>query len=155
MRKLLFMATIALIIFSGQSVFAETINLLTVNSSGSATGVIGGQYLAIWSPAQPTGTGYIKPFLRIQSKVAEQGYNTDSVTPAAPLDDKAGIWTHSIRLGDIPKVNINGVLYREFFLDVNESTNGGARFISLNQVQIFLSSSDPGSGVTSAGGTSA
>src|SRR5437867_13368336 len=94
MKKLLFFATIALIAISVQSVFAETIDL-TNKGSGSASGVIGGTYIATWSPAQPTGTGYINPFLRVNvpgnSLPTEQGYNTDCPNATScPLQDIAG-----------------------------------------------------------------
>ena len=151
MRKGLGCLAFALAIFSSQSVFAETIDLTTANSSGSATGAIGGTYLAVWSAAQPTGTGYIDPFLRLQAKIAEQGYNTSSVTPAAPLDDKAGIWTHALLLSAVPIVTKNGVQYREFFLDINEPNSGNNNLLSLNQVQIFLGPTDAGAGLTSTG----
>src|SRR5262245_2494105 len=82
MKKLLIAATIALMITMSQSASAEVINLLngscstpTTCTQGTATGVIGGNYTAIWSPSQPTGTGYIDPFLRVQtaSNNNEQG----------------------------------------------------------------------------------
>jgi len=164
MKKLLITATVALMLFS-VSAFAEVIDLkgnITTNTGGNtsttcngtetdtcATADLGGQYIAIWSPRQPTGTGYINPFLRMQDPgnqtTTEQGYNTDIPTgnscgaTTACVQDKVGIWTHSITLNNIPIVTINGVAYREFFLDINEDHARLDPLLSLNQVQIFLS----------------
>src|SRR4051812_16516409 len=43
--------------------------------------------LFIRTDQQPTGTGVIKPFLTIQQKGQEHGYNTDSSNTALLLDD--------------------------------------------------------------------
>jgi len=156
--------TIALMLFSVQSVFAETIDLINGNSGG-ATAVIGGGYFSVFSDSQPTGTGYIDPFLRVQNPgnqgTKEQGYNTDipngaAVTNAdtnAMQNDKVGIWTHSVVADNVPKVTCGaggtlrgaavgctvGAIYREFFLDINEDLSKTDPLLSLNQVQIFLS----------------
>ena len=91
------------------------------------------------SDVPPTGTGFIQSFVRIQSNSSnEQGFNTDG-TPQ--LDTKAGIFTHSIQLEDIPTVTINGKEYREFRLDLNEkdsTTNDG---INLTALKIFIAGS--------------
>ena len=142
MKKLLFVATIALMLFS-VSAFAETIDL-TTGGQGTATAALGGTYISKWSAAQPTGTGYIDPFLRINNPgnqgTSEEGYNVDCPNSAScPLNDIAGKWTRSITIQNIPTVTINGVVYREFFLDVNQTSSNPK--ISLNQVQIFLSNS--------------
>ncbi len=142
MKKYLTVAAVALMLFS-VSAFAETIDLTTVNSQGQATASIGGTYLAKWSAAQPTGTGYIDPFLRVHNPgnqgTTEEGYNTDCPNSAScPLNDIAGNWTHSITLQNVPVVILGGVAYREFFLDINQTSKDPK--LSLNQVQIFMSS---------------
>src|SRR5262249_54037721 len=89
------------------------------------------------------GTGNIDPFLRLQANntPVEQGYNTSLGTP---LDDQPPVnFTHALQLSAVPIVNINGVDYREFLLDANQSGNGP---IPLNQVQIFQSGADLGTG---------
>jgi hypothetical protein len=104
-----------------------------------ATAAIGGTFLVTNTTRQPTGTGVLNPFVRIQQKGDEHGYNTSAGTP---LDEKAGIWTHDLRFSEVQAaVNIGGVAYREFILDVNQSHNGP---LSLNQIQIFQSTSPPG-----------
>ena len=79
-----------------------------------------------------TGTGFINSFLRIEASPIEQGLNTG--TPQ--YDTKGSPHTHHINLSDIPIVNIGGIDYREFHLDLNES--GAA--ISLDRLQIWAES---------------
>jgi len=100
---------------------------------------------------QPTGTGVIDSFLRVQETGQERGYNTSAATPPQILDDKAGNFTRALSLKEVPIVTINGVQYREFLLDVNQVNNGN---ISLNQVQLFQSSADVGGSFTISDATS-
>lgn len=85
-----------------------------------------------------TGTGVIQPFLRIQKNGIEEGYNT----AFSPIEfpDANSSWTKALLLVDVPVVNVNGVIYREFFLDINES-GGGNQLLSLDKLQIFLGDS--------------
>ncbi|HEX5030402.1 MAG TPA: PEP-CTERM sorting domain-containing protein [Candidatus Eisenbacteria bacterium] len=85
---------------------------------------------------QSSGTGVIEPFLRWQNNDTETGMNTD-VPP--PYDTKAGIWTHSITLGQLGIVNRDGVDYYVFTLDINEP-NQDAAFLTLNEMRIYTSS---------------
>ena len=104
-----------------------------------AIAAIGGNFIVTNTTRQPTGTGVLNPFVRIQQKGDEEGYNTSD---GSPLDDKAGIWTHDLRFSAVQAaVNIGGTAYREFILDVNQDHNGP---LSLNQIQIFQSTSPPG-----------
>ena len=89
---------------------------------------------------QPTGTGVLQPFVRIQGKPTEEGYNTDG-TIEFDTKDNPGNWTHSITLSQVPIVNIGGVNYREFVLDINETKSAAGRFLSMNEFQVFLSAS--------------
>lgn len=95
----------------------------------------------IWNQItnQPTGTGVYDPFLRVQAVGVEEGYNTDA-TPNPPLDDKAGIWTHSLTLGSIHTVKFNGVDYYDFRCDINEPVGHGAELLSLDSFQLYTSS---------------
>jgi hypothetical protein len=89
---------------------------------------------------QPTGTGVLQPFVRIQAKPTEEGYNTDG-TIEFDTKDNPGNWTHSITLSQVPIVNIGGVNYREFVLDINETKSAAGRFLSMNEFQVFVSTS--------------
>ncbi len=111
---------------------ATVIDLTGSNNSGAANGA---QF--DWTATQPTGTGVIDPFLRVQANDNEQGYNTSGGTP---FDDKAGIWTHDIQFSDLQStaVTINGTQYFQLLLDVNEP-GGSKSIISLDQLQFYTS----------------
>src|SRR4051794_34556274 len=115
MMKLSFRNHVALVAFLALAAFAHAtaVDLTTAGSQGTINGAIFSQ-----QSLQSAGTGVIDPFVRLQVKGIEQGYNTDG---ALEFDTKAGLWTHSITLGAIPIVTINNVKYREFLLDINET----------------------------------
>jgi hypothetical protein len=117
---------------------ATTIDL-TTGGSGSGSGALGGTFLASWVDQTSTGSGVIDPFLRLQDGGNEQGYNTSIGTP---LDDKSGAFTRPLTLAEIPIVNLGGVDYRQFLLDINEGRGGDDELLSLNQIQIFQSNGD-------------
>src|SRR5438105_492396 len=118
---------------------ATVVDLIN-GDSGAITNSYGTAIFEFTQP-QPTGTGYIKPFLRVQNDPSEQGYNTSGVTPAAPFDDKAGPWTHDLTFADLmtTEVNINGQLYFKLMLDVNEP-NGAKSNITLTDLRFYTSS---------------
>jgi hypothetical protein len=115
---------------------------------------------------QPTGTGVIDSFLRLQNSPTEQGYNTDARSynsggnlasngVKTQFDEKSDLtFTHALQLGEVPIVTINKVKYREFFLDINENAASPGNFISLDQLEIYLSASPTlDKYTTGAGGT--
>jgi uncharacterized repeat protein (TIGR01451 family) len=89
-----------------------------------------------------TGSGLIQSFVRIDNIGTEEGFNTDY--RPAPLDTgSTATFNHSIRLSDIPVVNIGNVQYREFRLDLNEPNNGlTIPLITLEALKIFSSDSN-------------
>jgi hypothetical protein len=90
-----------------------------------------------WTPEQPTGTGYIQSFLRVQASPAEEGYNTSGGTP---FDDKAGPFTHDIRVSDLEATIevIGNVSYYKLLLDVNEP-GGSKSLVSLDRLEFYTS----------------
>ncbi|KKM13769.1 hypothetical protein LCGC14_1712880, partial [marine sediment metagenome] len=91
---------------------------------------------------QATGTGVIETFVRIQNDGTEQGYNTDlrplpGGDPVQVDVNTSPEHTRSLLLSDVPLINIAGIPYREFRLDINEMNKSGFEFISLDEVQIF------------------
>jgi hypothetical protein len=132
-------ALIAAGMFAVANLAQATVVDLINNDQGSITNQYGTAYFQFTQP-QPTGTGYIDPFLRVQANGTEQGYNTSGVSPAAPFDDKAGIWTHDIKLSDLQAttVSLNGQNYFVIMVDLNEP-NGAKSTIDLTNIQFYTS----------------
>lgn len=82
-----------------------------------------------------TGTGVFSTFLQIQKTGFEEGFNTDA---GKVLDSGSSPnFNHSILLGAIPTVTIDGIVYREFRLDLNEPNGPGASTVNLESLQIY------------------
>ena len=128
-KQLFFAAALGFLPFATH---AAVVDLTGSNNSGTANGAV-----FDWTDAQPTGTGVIQPFLRVQENGMEQGYNTSG---GIPFDDKAGPWTHDVQFSDLQAttVTINGTAYFKVMLDVNEP-GGSNSLISLNQLMIYTS----------------
>ncbi len=104
-------------------------------SAGCNMELFGGAY---WSTAsiQPSGTGVFKPFVRLQAlgnDTNEDGHNTDGVLSN---DEKAGIWTHSVKTADLYDVLINGQAYYEFMLDIGEPATTNKSKLSIDEIQV-------------------
>ncbi|BAY93619.1 MULTISPECIES: hypothetical protein [unclassified Tolypothrix] len=81
-------------------------------------------------------------FLRIEPSAgssSQQGYNTDALLGKSLNTEKV---SHSLKLSDVPIVNIGGTDYREFILRINEPviTNNSQDLskIVLEKLEIFL-----------------
>jgi hypothetical protein len=109
---------------------------LVHNDQGTITNSYGTAIFQFTTP-QPTGTGVIQPFLRIQATGVEQGYNTSGGTP---FDDKAGPWTHDLKFSDLQStaVSLNGTTYFKIMVDLNEP-NGTKSTITLDSLKFFSS----------------
>ena len=118
------------------SLAQATVVDLVNNDQGTITNQYGTAIFQFTQP-QPTGTGYIDPFLRVQASPTEQGYNTSGGTP---FDDKGGPWTHDITFSDLQSttVTVNGTSYFKILVDLNEP-NGAKSTISLENIQFYTS----------------
>lgn len=123
------------------------VDLRSEGSSGTANGGLFYQNVS-----QPTGTGVYDPFLRLQDTPIEEGFNTDyRLNGQAPLDDKSDPnFTHSMTLGSLASSNVNGVDYYAFSLDIDEPNSGPKRYVSLDQVKIYVAGSPTLSELSSA-----
>jgi hypothetical protein len=105
---------------------------------------------------QPSGTGVIDPFIRLQSagnNTYEAAYNTSLGTPLDTLSNGKA-WHTDLALSSLQSVNVDGIDYYDFRLDLGEPGAPGKSKISLNQVQIFGSANKaPASGVGMDGST--
>jgi hypothetical protein len=106
---------------------------LTVEYEGTINGAIFQRF----SPETSTGTGQVEPFVRIQGRGVQEGYNTDGTVE---FDTKSNLWTNSLLLSDLAVVPVDGVNYRGFLLDINQS-KGSKGLLSLDELKVYLESS--------------
>lgn len=109
---------------------AALVDLTSYGSSGIANGAIFRQ-----ADPQPTGSGVIHSFVRIQGSGVEQGYNTD----ARPLqfdENKSPTFTRSLAVGDVPVVHVGNTDYREFMLDINQKSS--SPLLSLDELRLYI-----------------
>lgn len=130
----------AALIAAGMLAVASTSQAIVVDLIHNNSGTIHNSYgtaIFEFTATQPTGTGVIDPFLRIQGSPSEQGYNTSGGTP---FDDKAGPWTHDLKFSDLKTtaVTVNGTQYFKIMVDLNEP-NGAKSTISLEKLQFYTS----------------
>ena len=96
----------------------------------------------LWStvPLQPTGTGVIDSFLRIQQTPLEEGMNTD-FRPVTHDEKTDPNYTRDITFGELRQVTLDdGITYYELLLDLNEPSGAGDQsFISLIGLKLCMS----------------
>lgn len=110
--------------------------LATDLTTAGATGTAGTGVLVEQVSPQPTGTGNIDPFLRIQraNSPCVAGFNTGG-DAGGTLDDLAGTWTHALATSSLTTTNINGTNYVQFLLDINQT--GSDPLLSLESFRLF------------------
>ncbi len=129
---------------------AVSLSLETANKSGFINGA--------WftnTDVGSTGTGVIQSFVRVQDNGVADGYNA-SARPVMTDVNTSPTFTHDILLGAVPLVNIGGISYYEFLLDINQTTANPT--LSLDMIQIYtrstaLTSADELSDLTGGGST--
>jgi hypothetical protein len=113
------------------------LDLTTPGAGGVINGVIYQQF-----DPQPTGTGVIHSFVRLQSHgpgaTIEQGYNTD-FRPVQFDEKTSPEFTRSLHLSELPTTVIEGITYRVVMLDINQKHS--ASLLSLDEVRIYVSGS--------------
>jgi hypothetical protein len=125
---------------SSFSSLGTTVNLLTVGTSGLINGA---QYV---QGNGGSGTGVFPAFVQISGSGAafdpafpnvRQGYNT---TANNTFDNgSSATFNHEITFSQLPIFNFGGISYYSFLLDINENNNAIDRFLSLDDVKIFTS----------------
>jgi SdrD B-like domain len=117
----------------------STLDLTTRGAQGVLNGALFQQ-----CDAQPTGTGVIRSFVRLQTNAAtEQGYNTD----ARPLqfdENNSPQFTRSQLLSGVPRVTIGTTVYRQFLLDINQKAS--QPLLSLDELRLYVGNSQNLSG---------
>ena len=121
---------------------ASLIPASALDLTSVGTGTVNGAIFTT-SSSQSTGTGVIDPFVRLQDNGIADGYNS-SVRPVMPDVNTSPTFTHDLLVGAVPEVTINGVIYYEFLLDINQTA--ASPLLSLDELQIYTR----GSALTSA-----
>src|SRR3989442_1385278 len=90
----------------------------TVGTTFTLSGTYGGTGYVAGTELQPTGTGVIDPFSRLQNNGCQAGYNTGLKNDLASLtsdnpDEKQGQtggvnWTHALAISELTPVALNG-----------------------------------------------
>lgn len=112
---------------------AVLVDLTTKDAQDTANGAIFKQV-----DPQPTGSGVIHSFLRVQANGKEQGYNTDA-RPLQLDENKSPTFTRSLTVGEVPVVTIDNVKYREFLLDINQKSS--SPLLSLDELRLYIGTS--------------
>jgi hypothetical protein len=115
-------------------VVPTVLDLTTAGAHGELAGGLFAQY-----DAQPTGTGQIDSFLRIQGKSAQNptqaGFNT-SARPLQYQENKSPQFTRDLPAAAVPAVTLPTGRYREFLLDINQKAS--QPLLSLDQLKVFV-----------------
>jgi hypothetical protein len=163
MSKRMWAAVAAALLFAPASARAQILDLF---SNGTTSGTVasdssGGTTVFSRTDQQPTGTGFIDPFVRLDAtgngtNSPELGYNTD-FRPVQFDEKQDAQYTHSLLLADLGTVTMNGQTYYKFLLDANQT--GSNPGISLDQLAIYQGNTalntgyDPTTGTFSTGAT--
>jgi hypothetical protein len=128
MRPITRAALLAALLVPVQIGAATVVDLTSLGSTGTVGGAIYDQ------GSTGSGTGNYDTFVRVQNNGTESGYNTDGTLE---FDTSAGSHTHSLLFSSLAVVNVGGIDYYQFGLDINEPQSGANRFLSLDRLQIF------------------
>ena len=137
-RPLVLTSLAVLLIISSSTVASAGVCDLTTNGATCGPSILTNFAIFGETTPQSTGTGYIDPFLRLQQNGQEEGYNTSARPFQSNQKEPIG-FKHDLQLSAVPVKTIDGVQYREFFLDINESKSDKNRFLSLDELRIYLS----------------
>src|SRR5437763_2768120 len=136
----------AALIAAGILAIASAAQATIVDLGSSGSGTLNGALFETNSD-HPTGTGVYDPFLTIQNKDWEQGYNSSTGNFDTKREPQ---WNHEIRFSDLQVTTINNIQYIGLSVDINE--NGKNPLISLDGLKIFTSSTLQSSTSTNGSG---
>ena len=103
-----------------------------------ATDTVNGAKIYAFTPTDSTGTGYWHSFLRVSASNMDivKGWNSDYKQEMQFQEDPS--WTSSFLLKDVPQVMVEGDLYREFQLDINQNSNDTSALLSIDELEVYL-----------------
>ena len=99
---------------------------------------IGGTIFMKTDP-DPTGTGVIRSFVRLQSpgnETTEAGHNTDD-RPLQNDENNSAQFTRSLLIDDLAVFEVDGTDYYKLLLDLNEPNGRGQALISLDEFELY------------------
>jgi hypothetical protein len=131
MKTCVALAAVAALAGAAGSAQAVIVDLTAPLSSGTINGA---RFETV--DFRTAGTGVIDSFVRIQRNGTEQGYNT-SGRPVQFDETTDPNFTRNLTFGEIPTRVIDGVSYKEFMLDINQTQPNS--LLSLDQVKIYTS----------------
>lgn len=100
---------------------------------------LNGAIFEVFNPDDPSGSGLFKPFVRISSPESIiQGYNTN-YRPVQFNENDSGTFTRSRLLSEVPQIEVQTTLYREFQLNINQNTGIPDRYLTLDTVELYES----------------
>jgi len=118
---------------------AAVIDLTTANSTGTDA-YNGSNVVFSQTAVQPAGTGIFGTFVQFESAgnaTTEQGYNT---TVNDVFDNKsADKFNHEITVSQIGFITVGGNQYMRFSLDINEQGNVRNSGLTIDELQLFIS----------------
>lgn len=130
-KRFVWLAVIAVFCVGVSLQAAPTLDFTT---EGVTSGMIN-QALFQITDSQATGSGSIQSFVRISTNQGVvEGFNTDG-RPLFYDENSSPTFTRSLLLSIIPVVTINGIAYREFGLDINQTNDNP--LLSLDALQIY------------------
>ena len=112
-----------------------TVTYDTVAKQLAHTEIINGATWAFLPVGTPTGSGTFHAFFRVGASPSELGYNGD-FRPHQFDEDNTANFNRSVLLTKVPLVDVGGVLYREFQVDINESK--ATPYMSLDEFQVWV-----------------
>ncbi|MGO4377879.1 PEP-CTERM sorting domain-containing protein [Pseudoduganella sp. RAF19] len=117
------------------SMSAQADTVLDLTTAGASHSLNGATYTQV--PAQPTGSGVLKSFVRIRDNAdLVQGYNT--TVSGTYQNDGSDTFNHEVTVGQIGFIDLGGGnLVMRFLLDINQTKE--SPLLSLDDVQIYIS----------------
>lgn len=123
--------------------FVSGAQAAALDCTASCTSVSYGGAVFTTVDQQSTGTGVISSFVRISdgspnTGLEVDGHNSDG-RPLLNDENTSPTFTHDLQIANIPTQTINGVIYYEFLLDINQTSNDPG--LTLDELQICTSAS--------------
>jgi hypothetical protein len=142
----------ALFLFSSQ---AGAFNIDLTAGRGTTVEHDNAFFIAFTEEMQSTvssGTGVIDPFLTIQKKDEEEGFNSDAIPLV--LDTTRPKWNHSLQISDLVVSPIDGYsVYYEFLLDINEPA--ATSLLTQTELEVYVVPNSAGGAIDDYGDLSA